>query len=474
MAIDLIDAHMQLLLAITWQNSQSDGLSRLRALEKMVEQKLNEQERIFPTASERTMAGLQVLQALQEARERLPDSVRPAYSNWTSFPTASDLARLGIDHHDALVPTTQRLISTIRIKMEFRAETYQLKRWLEDAVRSIAKDLGFPLYIPAMVDLALHFALRSKPIEEGDVRDALTGYWVFVLQRHDEDIKRSVRDKIVSELLGAARKIRLHIDQSYSWVVLTMLGARTSLDMLKTYMVLNVHGWITDGHFSPGRVSAKTMSHNQFQKLFTRQFVRGSTLMMSGDDLQTRQLRRSILDTAHGEVRINDRRVSNSLLMLAPDNQDSDNLERLIALFVLKLEHKRRARQPEGSHPFLDIEHLPPLLQQLIAKHGIKRKICNTKKNILFCLAGLLAENIYMYRDRHKTLLANGMPIQFRKDADEYAVSLLSQHGFQYTAESLRRGRARFQRAFLKRVPGIFGLDAPQPDGWAFDASGRN
>ena len=459
MALDLMDAHLQLLLAITWQNSQNDDLSRLLALRKTVEQKLDAQAQIFPSESERKGAVMQILELLQQACRRPPRAVDLAYANWTTFPAASDLAHLGPNHRDALVPVTQRLIRTTRVTMESRAAPDQQKQLLENTIRSCAKDLDFPLYLPAMVNLVLHFARRPKPVGDKEVRNALTQYWMLVLDRLKDDFKHGARDKIVSELLCEAREIRLQIDQCYPWDTLAMMGTKSSLDALQTYTIFNVHEWIKDSHFSPGRVSAKTLSPAQFQQLFTPTFVRNSTIMMTGDDRQTRQFRRSILDTVRGEVQINDRRVSNSLLMLVPYDQDSVDLERLMALFVLKLERKRRERQPGRSNTFLDIEHLPPFLQQLITKHGIRRKICETKKNLLFCLGGLLAENIYMYRDHHKTLLDNGMPIRFRKDADKYAASLLSKHGFQYTAESLRRGRAQFRRDFLERVPAIFGLE---------------
>jgi hypothetical protein len=456
LGIDLIDALLQFALAVTWQNAQTDGLARLTVLFKSVEQRLAEHQQIFATASERSVAALQVIDALQTSRHTKPTTLR--YTDWTNFAAALDLFSRNPDIH-ALRPAIRSLIERTRVQIQRGVPPAALRHGIESETRVMARALHFPLYVPGVVRLVLHFATLALPVEDAELDPALTRYWVSVLHQLEHERKRDICDQIVSELRDTASAIDLRIDQSFAWSVLVSERTFTSLFLLKIYMVLNIRGWITDARFRSGRIRVNDLSQDQFDKLLTPSLVRDTILMMSADDAQSRHMRRSVIDTDRQRTQINARQVSNSLLMVAPYEIDGVDLEHLIARFVLNLVRQRKRRH--GAQPDSPgINDLPPLLQQLVAHHGVRRKLCATKKNVLFCVAHLVAENVYRYRDQNQTKLDNGTLVRTRQDADIFTASLLANHGFQYTAESLRRGRAQFRHTLLERVPDLFGLDS--------------
>lgn len=456
LGIDLVDACLQFVLAVTWQNAQTDGLSRLDALFQAVKQRVAEHQHIFATASERSVAALQVIEALQASRQTKHRTLR--YSGWANFAAALDLFSRHPDIH-TLRPAVRSLIERTRAQIQRRVQPSALQHEIESETWVMARALQFPLYVPGVVRLVLHFATMARPVEDAELEPALTQYWVSVLHQLERERKRDICDQIVSELHDAASAIDLRIDQSFAWSVLVSERTFTSWYVLKIYMALNVRGWITDARFRSGRVRVNGLSQDQFDKLLTPSLVRDTILMMSADDAQSRKMRRSIVDTDRQRTQINERQVSNSLMMVASYQMNGADLEHLIARFVLNLVRQRKRRH--GARPDSPgIDDLPPLLQQLVTNHGVRRKLCTTKKNVLFCLAHLVAENVYRYRDRNKLKLDDGTLVCTRQDADVFTASLLTNHGFQYTAESLRRGRAQFRDTLLERVPDLFGLES--------------
>lgn len=456
LGIDLIDACLQFVLAVTWQNAQTDGLSRLDALFQSVEQRVAEHQHIFATASERSVAALQVIETLQASRQTKHRTLR--YLGWANFAAALDLFSRHPDIH-TLRPAVRSLIERTRAQIQRRVQPSALQHEIESETWVMARALQFPLYVPGIVRLVLHFATMARPVEDAELEPALTQYWVSVLHQLERERKRDICDQIVSELRDTASAIDLRIDQCFAWSVLVSERTFTSWYVLKIYMALNVRGWITDARFRSGRVRVNGLSQDQFDKLLTPSLVRDTILMMSADDAQSRKMRRSIVDTDRQRTQINERQVSNSLLMVASYQMNGADLEHQIARFVLNLVRQRKRRH--GARPDSPgIDDLPPLLQQLVTHHGVRRKLCATKKNVLFCLAHLVAENVYRYRDRNKIKLDDGTLVRTRQDADVFTASLLANHGFQYTAESLRRGRAQFRDTLLERVPDLFGLES--------------
>jgi len=61
-----MDAYLQLLLALTWQHNQGDGLQRVVALREQVKQKLDEYPHVFESKRERRIAASQILNSLQD------------------------------------------------------------------------------------------------------------------------------------------------------------------------------------------------------------------------------------------------------------------------------------------------------------------------------------------------------------------------------------------------------------------------
>jgi hypothetical protein len=92
-------------------------------------------------------------------------------------------------------------------------------------------------------------------------------------------------------------------------------------------------------------------------------------------------------------------------------------------------------------------------------RQGVQRRLFASKKQILLCACGLLAEVLY---DRRSHIsgksIVDGAKLTTREDVDEYAAKLLHAEGFSYTAETLRRNRSRFRKEFLEAIPKIFDL----------------
>ena len=194
-----------------------------------------------------------------------------------------------------------------------------------------------------------------------------------------------------------------------------------------------------------------------FHKEMTIWFLRVSTLMFSGDDREPRILRRSIVDSERADVRVYGKQVLDSLVLIVPTNDEAHDIEKQLSLLLLKLDSKWRKRNVDLVESAKFLESLPATLRDLVVSHGLRRKVIRSKKTLLFCLAGLLAENVYRYRHKHKkSLEAKG--IRTRADSDEYVAELLKEHGFHYSAETLRRKRSQWRREFLERVPEIFGF----------------
>lgn len=468
-AIDLMDAYLQLLLALTWQHSQSDGLKRLVALRKQVVQKIDASPHVFKSERERSIATMHILNSLQDAR-RCPVSDRSVHPlhQWTTSPSSIDLHCLHRQCEDNFSNAVAELVSAARIRMESRVARQDLTNWIGRAICAMAEDLGIPLYVPALADLIVYLASQPGYSPASDLHTELSRYQQLA-ERLSENKNLIIRSQIVAELRPLADDISLRIDRSYAWAELASFTKETSLKALGLYTQLNLHGRIKDGRFSHNIMRKEAMPSVDFERVFNPFFVRGLTFLMSGDDSDTRQMRHRIVDTERVDVRVNGRRVSDSLMLLVPCEDREFDMERQLALLLLRLDKDRRSRHgnPDKSAPFF--ESLSPDLHQLIENHGVRRKLIHTKKKLLFCLAGLVAENVYQYREQHSTFLSAGRPLKTRVDADEHTVALLRESGFHYKSETLRRGRPLFRRNFLDRVPTIFGLDESEPDVKSFD-----
>jgi hypothetical protein len=452
-AIDLIDAYLQLLIAFTWQHMQSDGIVRLKKLEKMVIQKLEGFPHIFKTEHERSIARMQILDSLQDERRRLKsEGPNHMLYQWTTIPSNIDLPCLHQQSEDSFFKAVSMLVSAARVHVDLRVTRRELTNWISGAVSAMAEDLGVPLYVPALTDLTVYLANLPGRITASALRNELSRYRQ-VAERLAENKKLMIRSIIVSELKTLTEDIHLQIDQSYSWSDLAYFAKETSLKALNWYMQLNLHGVVRDGHFSSNIVRKEAMSSADFESVNTPWIIRGLTLMMTGDDRVTKYMNRYIVDTERVDVRVKGRRVSNSLMLLVPygDSPELD-IEHQLAVFLSRLSTILKDRYVDQNKSATFLESLSLDLSQFIENHFARRKIIHTKKDILFCLAGLIAEIIYRYKDKNNIILSDGRQLRTRTDADEYTAALLTEHGFHYKAETLRRGRSRFRRDFLGSV----------------------
>ncbi|WP_145956368.1 hypothetical protein [Burkholderia pseudomallei] len=456
-----MDAYLQLLLTVTWQHEQGDGLERLVELAELVRQKVDACADTFESDTERALATNQILDSLQDAkRPSAPTRHRHSLGDWTSTPAGTDLPRL---HRETEAPywVVKPLVTEAKRDVEARVPRRNLSTRVSGTIHAIGKKEGFPFYVPALSACIVDLASRPGRISDNEIHTEVARYQE-VAERLAANTKLIARSQIVAELQPTAEQIHLQIDQCYSWADLARYAAKeTSLKALGLYTQLNFYGLVKDGHFSPEAVKTKLMPTAEFHRHFNLWFVRGMTLLLSGDDRETRIMRRSIVDAERADVRVYGKRVQDSLVLLVPCDDEAFDIERQLALLLLRLNSVRRKHNVAPDRPAEFFERLPQSLHQLVADHGIRRKVIGTKKTLLFCLAGLIAENVYKYRGRHDTVLANGRRLKTREDADMYVAGLLKQHGFQYSAETLRKGRARFRREFLDRVPVIFGLDEP-------------
>ena len=458
-SIDLMDAELQLLLTMTWEHEQGNGLTQLRNLSKLVKEKVGESPHIFETERDRESAAWAILNSLQHANNIGVNERGLSYSllDWSISPTNKDLLRL---HRETKAPyfVVVSLVREAKAALDDRTPKGRIMQQIRTRIRLIGEREQFPFHVPALAACIMAIASRPGRIVQSELIAEVESYEKGV-EGIAADPARIKRMEIVAELLPTAKQIRLKIDQCYSWSDLASFsGSRTSLNALSHYTQLNHYGYVSDARFSPQRVAVKILPSDFFYSQFSIWFLRASTLMFSGDDRETRILRRSIIDSDRANIRVYDKGVLDSLALLVPLDDPNHDIGRQLALLLMRLnlEWQKRHSKPKESAEFL--EKLPPSLRHLVVSHGMRRKIVSSKKTILYCLAGLIAENSYRYRHQNKDKL-EPLGIKNRSDFDDYVSKLIHQHGFQYSSETLRRRRSNWHREFLDRVPEIFGLD---------------
>lgn len=457
-AVSLMDAKLQFLLAITWQHEKGDGLTRLDDLAKSVKQKVAECSEFFESERDKEIAERQILDALQETR-RLPEAERVEHflGGWAVLPTNTNLARL---HQETAAPhlIARTLVTEAKSDFEARADHRAIAARLRRCISELGKQEQFPFHVPALAACIMRLARRPGRVTEEEITVEVAHYEKEA-ERIAADRQRIKRNELVAELIPDAERICLQIDQSYAWSNLAINARKmTSLSIIGIYTQLNYYGLVCDARFSPKAVKTPIIPDDVFHQEMTIWFLRASALMYSGDDRETRILRRSIVDSQRKDVRVYGKQVRDSLVLIVPVNDETHDIEKQLSLLLLKLDYKWRKCNVDLVESAKFLENLPATLRDLVVSHGMRRKVIRTKKTLLFCLAGLIAENVYRYRHTQtKSLKAKG--ICTRADVDEYVAELLREHGFQYSAETLRRKRSQWRREFLERVPEVFGLN---------------
>jgi hypothetical protein len=111
------------------------------------------------------------------------------------------------------------------------------------------------------------------------------------------------------------------------------------------------------------------------------------------------------------------------------------------------------------------LDEIPKALWGLVEGYGIRRKVILTKKDLMPCLAGLMAENIYSAREKNKPKRRDGSLVKTLEDCYALTVELLASHGFTYSEASLKKGRTRFRKKYLEKIPEILDLFATTSTG---------
>ena len=239
-----MDAKLQLLLAITWQHEEDDALTRLDDLAKSVKEKVAECPEIFKSERDREIAGLQILDALQETR-RLPEAERVDHllGGWAVLPTNTNLARL---HRETQAPQliARTLVAEAKRDFESRADHRAIAATLHRCISALGKQKQFPFHVPALAACIMALGRRPGHVTDEDITVEVARYEKEA-ERIAADKQRIKRNELVAELLPAAERICLQIDQSYSWGDLAVVArTMTSLSVLGTYTQLNYYGLV--------------------------------------------------------------------------------------------------------------------------------------------------------------------------------------------------------------------------------------
>jgi len=470
-AMDLMDAYVQLLLAITWQNRRTDGLEKLIRLAHFVNERIDGRPDLFPSRVERLEAQRGTLHALQSVRHRVRGTTHP----WTTSPVDCDLKRRHTEAAGPLLVEIAALVVGTQLRIPSNVSRRELVTWIHQGLGVLSSALSIPLHIVALTDLILRLAYRPGPPREAALIAELSRYRVFS-ERAAVDPGLRFHLDLMEELKPLADEIQLEIDVSYDWEDLSYLAKETSLKALSIYRLLNKCKWLVDGHFSETKGDDRQIPIDIQERFLTHRQLHGMSLMMSGSNQDTRHLQRHIVNSRSREVMVDGRKLSNSLVIIVP-YQDADiDLEHLLGQALVRYSKIRGAQndrgETAGAHPADDtappsplLEEIPKALWGLVERYGLRRKVVPTKKDLLFCLAGLLAENVYHLRARNKPKRKDGSPVKTLDDAFAWTVELLASHGFTYSTETLRKGRSRFRKEYLERIPEI--LDITEPPGRA-------
>ncbi|WP_105819758.1 hypothetical protein [Burkholderia gladioli] len=470
-AMDLMDAYVQLLLAITWQNRRTDGLEKLIRLGHIVNEKIYGRPDLFPSEVERLEASSGTLQALQRMRHRERGTAHP----WTTSPVDCDLKRWHTVAAAQLLVEIATLVNATQLHIQSNTPRQELIPWIHEGLAFLSRALSIPLHTIALTDLILRLASQPGQPRKAALTAELSSYRVFS-ERAANDPRLRFHLDMMAELKPQADDIQLEIDASYNWADLSYLAKETSLKAISIYGLLNKYKWLEDGHFSEAKRSDREIPVDIQERFLTHQQLHGMSLMMSGSNRETRRLQHHIVNSRSREVTVEGHRLSNSLVIIIPYQDNDIDLEYLMGQALVSYSRIRRAQKHRDatsgalpseyvapSSPLL--EEIPKALWGLVEGYGLRRKVTPTKKDLLFCLAGLMAENIYHARARNKPKLKDGSPVKTLEDSYSLTIELLASHGFTYSATTLRKGRTRFRKEYLEKIPEILNLYATAETG---------
>jgi len=454
--IDLMDAYIQLQLAKAWQSKRSDGLHHFRHLVESAKEKISTYPEVFENSRDQYYALHTILGSLQKI-VRSPDQYHYSIADWTQpfsqinlknlysserflFDFVSSLVKIGSQHVAKNIPIQK------------------LTAWAWNTILDNSKRDGLLILSPLLLKSVIQMATSTTIITEENIYKEIYKY-NRLSEKMASNKKQLHQTHIVDELKHIAMDINLEIGESYPWDKLADIFDTSTWYVLRMYATFIQLSLIDCASFSSTELKPIDMPSHMRDQFQSVSHLRGLAITYRGSDRETRIISRSIVNSDNASIKINDKKIEDSLVVLIPNNNPEHDIEKQLALLSWQLDQRWRQHHLNQTNKIEIFGALPPNLRALAVNHSIRRKFAKTKKTILFCLAALLAEDIYQNR-RNRNTIHNGKSIRTREDADEYSVKLLKELGFTYSRESLRKGHTKFRKEFLDRVPEVFGFSA--------------
>lgn len=459
--IDFLDAYMQLVLAMAWQHRRSEGLVRLKELAEAVEQRLKGWAPLFEEPRALYVAKTEVLLSLQRTRKRGRIDIL-----WTMNPRGVELQAISPELFSRLSCEIRAAATTIRGQRQQRALDAIIES-LSRAIRALSADISFPLFAPEMIVLVLNLSEEPESRQAAIASQKLKDY----LWKAEEIARDTVRTAIAvtsSELAEQAIGIDLEIDQSFDWDTLASYIRETPLRFIRKYALFNDLGYVSDARFLSKHSKNTFPNLDELRRLLTPSILWATGLTMQGRDAEDRRLARLIQSPKDSLSKplTRDPARGDTFTITVPQDIKDEELEQVIAKLLFRMSKRRRLASNIAPDVVPDLRsEFSGALRSIMERQGVQRKLFSSKKQILLCACGLVAEEVYRRRLHISgKSIVDGAQLTTREDVDEYVSTLIYAEGFSYTAETLRRNRSRFRKEFLESVPEIFDLKlSPSP-----------
>lgn len=455
LAIDFLDAYMQLVLAMAWQHRRSEGLVRLKELAEAVEQRLKGWGPLFEEPRALGVAKIQVLLSLQRTRNRGQIDIL-----WTMNPRGVDLQAISSELFSRLSSEIRAAATAIRGQRQHHALDAIVDN-LSRAIRGLSAEISFPLFAPELVALVLNLSEEPESRQAAIASQKLKDY----LWKAEEIARDTFRTAIAvtsSELAEQAFGIDLEIDQSFGWDTLASYIYESPLRFIRKYALFNALGYVSDARFLSTHSKNTFPNLDELRRLFTPSMLWATGLAMQGRDAEDRRLARLIQSPKDSLVKslTRDPARADAFMITVPQDVKDEELEKVIAKLLFRLSKRRRRASNIAPDVVPDFRsEFSGALRSIMERQGVQRRLFLSKKQILLCACGLVAEEVYRRRMHISgKSIVDGAKLTTREDVDEYVSTLVHAEGFSYTAETLRRNRSRFRKEFLNSIPEIFDL----------------
>jgi hypothetical protein len=454
-AVDFLDANMQLVLAMAWQNRRNDGLVRLKELAEAVEQRLKGWAPSFEEPRALGVAKMQILRSLQRTRNRGQRNIL-----WTMNPHGVDLQAISPELFSRLSSEIRAAATTIRGQRQRHALDAIVGN-LSRFILGLSAEISFPLFAPELVALVLNLSEEPESRQAAIASQKLKDY-LWKAEKIAGDTVGTAIAVISSELAEQACGIDVEIDQSFDWDTLASYICESPLRFVRKYALLNALGYVSDARFLSTHSKKTFPNLDELRRILTPSLLWATGLAMQGRDAEDRRLARLIQSPKDPLVTPLTRDLArpDAFTITVPQDVKDEELERVIGKLLFRLSRRRKRASNIAPDVVPDLRsEFSGALGSIMERQGVQRRLFSSKKQILLCACGLVAEEVY-HRRSHisgKSIVA-GAQLTTREDVDEYVSKLIRAEGFSYAAETLRRNRSRFRKDFLESVPEMFDL----------------